>query len=487
MIEKRGLKALLVAGLALAACGPNIVGSRYVKSTEAVAGQPTLLTVDSTESAELGGTRLDIPIGALEATTRITVELGLSSILGSELSAGPVAVFGPANTTFTRDVTLVLPLTGATGTDDIGIVAEDANGLTYEIDPNLVALNATRTLATFQIRKLGTFQPRRRSVCQSDSQCSMGLQCRNGRCQSPSTADGGPGCAMTCPADTVCDPARGVCTQTTNACMVNSDCAQNLACINGVCTVPNTPACGMNGCASGQVCSNGMCVSAPSDGGSTNPNVCMADSSCAMGQRCVNGVCRSACSPRPESCNMLDDDCDGLVDEGCNTNVDGGVDGGVVCGGIAGVQCPGGEICVYSSMCNPMNGADCTGICQAPLDGGSPNGCVADSDCGMTGVCVNAQCQSTGTDGGSPNACMSSNQCAMGQACVNGTCQSSNPGIDGGSANVCMTSNQCAMGQSCVNGQCQSSNPGTDGGSSNVCLTSNDCAMGQSCIAGRCQ
>lgn len=473
--QKRGLKALLVAGLVLAACGPNIVGSRYVKSAEAVAGQPTLLTIDSTESAELGGTRLDIPIGALGTTTRITVELGLSSLLGSELSAGPVAVFGPANTTFTRDVTLVLPITGANATDDIGIVAEDANGLTYEIDPNLVALNATRTLATFQIRRLGTFQPRRRAVCQSDSQCAMGLQCRNGRCQSPNTTDGGSSCAMTCPADTVCDPNRGVCTQTTGACMVNADCALNLACINGVCTVPNTPACGMNGCPSGQVCTNGMCVSSQGDGGSTNPNACMTDSECGMAQRCVNGVCRASCSPTTETCNMLDDDCDGLVDEGCNTNGDAGV----TCGGFANLQCPRGLVCVYGSMCDPNNANDdCTGTCELPpTDGGVDGGVDAGVECGgLLGL-----------------------QCANGEVCVyNSMCDPNNGGSDctgvcqeaqdGGSANVCMASSDCSMGQVCVNGQCLFSNPGTDGGSnSNACMTSNDCAMGQSCIAGRCQ
>jgi Cys-rich repeat protein len=457
---KRALVA--VAGLlALAACGPNMIGSRYVKSQEVGAGQSALITVSAAESPELAGTRMDIPVGALGATTTVTVELGLSSILGSELAAGPVAVFGPAGTTFSGDVIVSLPVTGIGTTDDISIVVEDEAGLSSEIDANQVALNAERNIATFRIRRLATFQPRRRVACNANSQCAMGLVCVNGRCQTPPTqgTDGGTMCPMSCPSGSVCDPVRGVCTVNTNICMSNADCPTNLACVNHVCTVPSTNNCGTLGCPNGQVCNSGMCVALPSDGGTTNPNVCMSDADCAMGERCFNGVCRAACIPQTEICNMVDDDCDGIVDENCNLP-----DGGTGCGGIGGLQCASGEVCVDdpNDMCTPSMGADCPGICVVnnPIDGGidaGPSVCRTNMDCGVGESCINGVCMSPSTDGGMGNP--DGGTTTDGGTVTPGDGGMSNPDAgnpqDGGSPNLCRTTMDCASGQNCVMGVCR--------------------------------
>jgi hypothetical protein len=508
-----------VAGLlALAACGPNMVGTRYVKSQDAAAGQATLLTVSAAESPELAGTRLDIPIGALQSNTTLTVELGLNSILGAELSAGPVAVLGPVNTTFSGDATLTLPVVNVAGTDDVGIVAEDEFGTSWEIDPHQVALNATRTLATFHVRRLGTFQPRRRVACTSDSQCAAGLACVSGRCRTQNTTDGGSQCAMTCPMGSVCDPVRQTCTNT-NACRSNADCAQNLACVNGACTVPNTTSCTSNGsmgCASGQVCVMNVCVPVQSDGGTTNPNACMSNADCARGELCLNGACRWACTPRPEACNMVDDDCDGIVDEGCNTN-----DGGVFCGGIGNIPCATGQVCIDdpNDTCDPMTGADCSGICVPATTDGGTRGCggIAGLQCAMGEVCVDdpndtcdpmtgADCPGvcvgvmdggmadggTTADGGLTCSSMNGVQCGAGQVCVddpNDMCDPLRglvcPGVcitvmDGGS------NTDAGMG---TDGGMNTSDGGiaNDAGMGNACRTSMECAMGQSCVNGVCR
>lgn len=336
-------KSWLVAAVIFSACGVEQVGTRYVKQENVRAAEGAIFAVNASDSAELNGTRLEVPAGALVADTRITVELGLTSILGVELAAGPSAVFGPAGTTFTTDVMLTLPVRELNATDDIGIVGRAADGTSFEVDASQVALDATRTRASFRIRQLANYQPRRRAACAADSDCSMGLQCVSGHCRPPP-----------------------------NSCSMGT------------------------ACAAGQACLNGLCVPVPTDGGSTNPNACMADSDCdPMRERCVNRACRAQCVPSNETCNMVDDDCDGLVDEGCNNTPDAGL----LCGGFAGASCPTGFACVDDPRdnCDPnMGGADCGGFCVVPpaTDAGTtnPGMCRTSADC-MGTVCVNGVCQ----------------------------------------------------------------------------------------------
>lgn len=432
----------LVVALAFAACGTQELGSRYVKTQSVRASEGAIFAV---ETGELNGTRLELPAGALSADTTVTVEIGLTSILGAELAAGPAAVFGPAGTTFTTDVTLVLPVRGLNATDDVGIVGLAADGTSFEVDTAQVALDATRTRATFRIRQLANYQPRRRAVCNANADCATGLTCVNGHCRTapPTTGnDGGSNgsCPMSCPTGSACDPNRLVCVVQPTGCTNTMNCPTNFACVNGACVPPTTNTCGMNAaCASGQACLNGVCVPVPTDGGSTNPNACMSDADCNNTMNapavCINGVCRTQCVPRAETCNMVDDDCDGLVDEGCNTTPDAGI----MCGGFAGFLCPMGLTCVDdpADNCDPnMGGADCSGLCVVPTCGGflglvCPGGltCVDDpadncdpnnggADCG--GLCV----APTANDGGmGPGACRTSMDCTNGGQCINGVCQ----------------------------------------------------------------
>ena len=182
---------------------------------------------------------------------------------------------------------------------------------------------------------------------------------------------------------------------------------------------------------------------------------------------CVDGVlaCTSAdaptCSPRivpgtqPESCNGVDDDCDGMVDEGFDLLNDR-----ANCG-ICGRACGAVELCSLGACC-ASGTVSCGGVC---LDVQSdPSNCgMCGNSCGG-GACCGGRCAdlaSSMTDCG-----MCGRSCGGSQTCTNGLC--------------CMAGNT-GCGAACVNTQADATNCGACG---TVCRPPNrDCCAG-SC--GRC-
>jgi hypothetical protein len=110
--------------------------------------------------------------------------------------------------------------------------------------------------------------------------------------------------------------------------------------------------------------------------GSTGTRACTAD--CAWG----------ACTPPPEDCNLVDDDCDGTVDEGCECDEDDPTDCQTTCATV------GSRTCLETGWtpCVPPAEA-CNGI-DDDCEGGADDGfaCLQ----GSTQACVSA-CGSIGT------------------------------------------------------------------------------------------
>ncbi len=107
-------------------------------------------------------------------------------------------------------------------------------------------------------------------------------------------------------------------------------------------------------------------------------------------------TCDPVFNPLPETCNAIDDDCNGQIDDGSNL-------------------CPAGQICYKGT---------CVGNCATTGEFVCPTGQVCTAD----GYCIDAACASL--------------SCAADQKCVNGQCVGGCTGVT------------CSAGQQCVAGKC---------------------------------
>ncbi len=180
---------------------------------------------------------------------------------------------------------------------------------------------------------------------------------------------------------------------------------------------------------------------------------------CAKGKsECKNGaiICEQAVSSTPESCNGVDDDCNGAVDDGlcCDNDKKDPGESDVDCGGACGSTCDTGKSCSQPADCQSKV---CGNLnqCEPPscIDGVT-NGPESDVDCG--GSCP--PCADTLN-------CEGNTDCASG-VCTNGKCQAS----------------------TCVDGNKNGDESDTDCGGTCVtkCADGGICGIGADCMSGVC-
>lgn len=279
----------------------------------------------------------------------------------------------------------------------------------------------------------------------------------------------------------------------------------------------NCGACG-HVCGANQVCSNGACACA--HGTTKCGTACIvAGSACSTGKAgpcaagtlaCVNNapVCKQTVQPKPETCNGIDDDCDGVIDNGATCPA------GQTCTGgqCVTVKKGNGQSCASGTECTSGFCADgvccdgaCAGTCEACNVAGSVGTCAAvtgtpaagHGTCpGDSSVCGRAAC-----DGVNRAACTypsaatvcSAASCTNGVATDAGHCDGAGHCTAGAqhscntylcNGNVCGTTcngdPQCAPGAYCSGGNCVQDLP-----AGSICATNSQCLSGV-CLGNHC-
>ncbi len=283
------------------------------------------------------------------------------------------------------------------------------------------------------------------------------------------------------PTAEICNGLDDDCDGTIDENTGGADCSTNCGigtqvCVNGVLTCNSTPSTTDATCnnvddnCNGQIDEDWKCSDPTGNSVPAAACACGAGVVCNGVSTCMNGTVQCVGGPIiPESCNCLDDDCDGKIDEGVTCG------GGATCTSCqCAFPCAGGEFpCPLGKACvNNFCIADpCFGVNCPTLPDGTAEECVNVNNLGTCkSVCSQVTCPGslvcvpqTGTC--APNDCSTfPAMCTASENCINGMCIS----------NPCQGVT-CPTDQYCEQGQCFSSCAGVM------------CPSNQRCVLGTCQ
>ncbi len=228
--------------------------------------------------------------------------------------------------------------------------------------------------------------------CDDGNSCSKNDVCGNGICA---------GVALVCDdsepcTDDACDASGSGCVFTASAksCDDGNVCTQGDKCGNKVCNSGATKV-----CTDGNACTDDSCDQDSGCKFTTNFNPCDDGNVCTVGDKCGGGKCQGSGAPStPESCNGLDDDCNGKTDDGiaiagCTKYYqDGDSDGyGDATGGLCACKSPGGNVVTKGGDCDDTDFYVNPGIAEA-CDGQDQdcNGKTDDDACPSGFTCQQA-------------------------------------------------------------------------------------------------
>ncbi|MBM4783317.1 MAG: hypothetical protein GQE15_37040 [Archangiaceae bacterium] len=278
--------AAITACAFIYACGQeSSVGSRFVKSEAVAASKGAAISVSASEEPALAGLALDIPAGALGADTTITLELGLTAL--SDSARGPVAIWGPSGTVFSKPARMTLPL-ALGSTDELGqveILVEESDGRRFSIPRSELMIDASAKSVTFPVNGFTRFQPTVRPADGGTTNRGGGAAGTGGGAGGGSTALGGGSARAGGSAGNPCASVRD--------CNLGEVCVMQNPGALGVCTVGGVLGGGSAGTGGGSTAlGGGRATGGGAGGGSTALGGGSAGGSCANSTQCApNETC----------------------------------------------------------------------------------------------------------------------------------------------------------------------------------------------------
>jgi hypothetical protein len=228
------------------------------------------------------------------------------------------------------------------------------------------------------------------------------------------------------------------------------------------------------------------CYSGPA--GTQGVGICVAGE-----QECVNrrwGPCVGAVVPRAETCNGEDDDCNRTPDDvarlgdPCTVS---GLDGVCAVGtlrcqaGSAAATCVSTQPQPQAETCN-MRDDDCNGMVDDDVAPGllqnDPLNCGAcGTRCGSTERCCAGACVTVSSD--MQNCGMCGRVCTMSQTCMAGTCT---PPTEMDAGTMCDSVRLCTGGLICCDGSCVPSDASNCGVCGRQCTATTQACCGNTCV-----